>query len=152
MKIVRFPCVLGTALLALTACDNRPEPVTEKRAAEPVSATKTFETAGLDQAIATYRANPTEQNRAAVEKAFAELDMEIAELKQKAASQSGDEKIEAERKLADLQAYRDKQRANYTGEKAKAAAESAKDAVEDAAEDAGRAIEKTGEAIREAVE
>jgi hypothetical protein len=151
MRLIHFPCIFGVALLVMTSCDQRPEPVTEKTA-EPVSATKTFETATLDRAIEAYRATPTEQTKASVEKAFAELDGEIAELKQKAASQSGNQKIETEKKLADLQSYREKQRANYVGEKAEAAAESAGDTVEDAAKDVGRAIEKTGEAIREAVD
>jgi hypothetical protein len=152
MRLVYLFCVLGTTLLVSTGCDHRPKPVIQERAGERVSATKTFETTEVDQAITAYRANPTEQNKAMVEKAFAELDVEIAELKQKAASESGEARIETARKLADLQAYREKQRANYSGERAEAAAESAEHAMEGAAKDVGRAIEKTGEAIREAVD
>jgi hypothetical protein len=149
MRTILLAQVFGVVLLASTACDNtqKPAPTTE-----PVSATKTFETSGLDRAIDTYRAAPTETNRAAVEKAFAELDGEIAELKQKAASQSGEQRTEAERKLADLEAYREKQRANYAGERAEAAAEAAGNAVEGAAKEVGRAIENAGEAVRKAVD
>jgi hypothetical protein len=146
MKFIQFLFVLGIAVVALTACDNPPRSVAEKGAGEP--GTRTFETAGLDQAIAAYRADPTKQNRAAVDKAFAELDGEIAELKQKAASATGDEKVEIERKIADLESYRTKQHANYAGERAESAAESAKDAVKDAAKEVGGAIESAGEAIR----
>jgi phosphoenolpyruvate-protein kinase (PTS system EI component) len=157
MKLIHFPSVLAGTVLLFTSCERRSETVVETRVeepikAEPVSATTTFETAGLDRAIETYRTNPTEQNKAAVDKAFAELDAEIAELKQKAATSSGNEKIETERKLADLQAYRDKQRANYAGEKAEDAAASAGEAIKDATEEVGRAIEKTGDAIKKAVD
>jgi hypothetical protein len=152
MKWIELPFVLGTALVVLSACDNAPRPVAEKSAGGPVSGTRTFETAGLDQAIAAYRSQPTEQSRAAVDKAFAELDGEIAELKQKAASASGDQKVEIQRKLADLEAYRANQHANYAGERAESAAESAKDAVKDAAKEVGGAIESAGEAIRKVVD
>ena len=157
MKLIYFPSVLAGTVLLFTSCERKSETVVEARVeepikAEPVSATTTFETAGLDRAIEAYRTNPTEQNKAAVDKAFAELDTEIAELKQKAATSSGNEKIETERKLADLQAYRDKQRANYAGEKAEDAAASAGEAIKDATEEVGRAIEKTGDAIKKAVD
>ena len=157
MNLIHFCSVLAGTVLLFTSCERKSETVVEARVeepikAEPVSATSTFETAGLDRAVAAYRTNPTEQNKAAVDKAFAELDAEIAELKEKAATATGNEKAEVERKLADLQAYRDKQRVNYTGEKAEDAAASAGEAIRDAAEDVGRAIEKTGEAIKEAVD
>jgi hypothetical protein len=154
---IYFSSVLAGMVLLFTSCERRSETVAETRVeepikAEPASATSTFETAGLDRAIQAYRTNPTEQNKAAVDKAFAELDVEIAELKQKAVTSTGNEKTETERKLADLQAYRDKQRANYTGEKAKHAAASAGEAIKDATEDVGRAIEKTGQAIKDAID
>jgi hypothetical protein len=157
MKMNHFSSILVATILIFTSCERRSETVVETSVeepikAEPVSATATFETTSLDRAIETYRANPTEQNKAVVDKAFAELDGEIAELKQKAASSTGNEKIETERKLADLQAYRDKQRANYIGEKAEAAAASAAEALKDATEDVGRALEETGEAIKRAVD
>jgi uncharacterized lipoprotein YajG len=106
MKMNHFSSILVATILIFTSCERRSETVVETSVeepikAEPVSATATFETTSLDRAIETYRANPTEQNKAAVDKAFAELDGEIAELKQKAASSTGNEKIETERKLAD---------------------------------------------------
>ena len=157
MKMIHFPAVLAGTVLLFTSCEKKSETVVETKVeepvkAEPVSATSTFETAGLDRAIETYRTNPTEQNKAAVDKAFAELDLEIAELKEKAAISTGNEKSEAERKLADLQAYRNKQLANYIGEKARDAAASAGEAIKGATEDVGRTIKKAGEAIKEAVE
>jgi len=157
MKTIHSLAVLAGAVLLFTSCERKSEIVVKTKVeepvkAEPVRATSTFETAGLERAIEAYRTNPTEQNKAAVDKAFAELDGEIAELKQKAATATGDEKIETERKLADLQGYRDKQRANYVGEKAEDAATSAGEAIKDATENVGRAIEKTGEAIKEAVD
>ena len=157
MKMNHFFSILTGTILLCTSCERKSETVVETRdeepiKAEPVSATATFESTNLDRAIETYHANPTKQNEAAVDKAFAELDGEIAELKGKAASSTGNEKIETEKKLADLQAYRNKQRANYIGEKAKAAAASAGKVLKDATEDAGRALEKTGEAIKRAVD
>jgi hypothetical protein len=157
VKMIHFPSLLAGAVLLLASCERRSETVVKTRAeepikAEPANATKTFESATLDRAIEAYRANPTEQNKAVVDKAFADLDAEIAELKGKAVASSADEKIEAERKLTDLQVYREKQRVNYAGEKAEVAAESAGEAVKDAAKDVGRAIERTGEAIKESVD
>ena len=157
MKMNHFPSILAGTVLLFASCERRSETVQETKVAEPtkaepVSATTTFETTGLDRAIEAYRANPTEQNGAAVDKAFAELDIEIAELKQKGATATGNEKIDTDKKLSDLQAYRNKQRANYIGEKAKAAAASAGEAIKNATEDVGRAIEKTGEAIKKAVD
>ena len=156
MKMNHFPSILAGTVLLFTSCERRSETVQETKDAEPTKAepvsTTTFETTGLDRAIEAYRANPSEQNGAAVDKAFAELDIEIAELKQKGATATGNEKIETDKKLSDLQAYRNKQRANYIGEKAKAAAASAGEAIKNATEDVGRAIEKTGEAIKKAVD
>ena len=156
MKMIHFAAALAGGVLLFASCERKPETVVETRVeepvkTEPVSATSTFETASLDRAMEAYRTNPTELNKAAVDKSFAELDGEIAELKQKAATSSGNEKIEVERKIADLQTYRTKQRASYIGEKAQDAAASAGEAIKGASEDVGHAIKKAGEAIKEAV-
>ena len=157
MKLIYFSLVLAGTVFLFTSCERKSETVVEARVeepikAEPTSATTTSETTGLERAIEAYRANPTEQNGAGVDKALAELDLEIAELKQKGATATGNEKIETDKKLSDLQAYRNKQRAKYIGEKAKAAAASAGEAIKNATEDVGRAIEKTGEAVKKAVD
>ena len=157
MKMNHFLSLLAGTVLLFASCERRSDTVQETKAAEPIkaepaSATTTLETTGLERAIEAYRANPTEQNGAGVDKAFAELDLEIAELKQKGATATGNEKIETDKKLSDLQAYRNKQRAKYIGEKAKAAAASAGEAIKNATEDVGRAIEKTGEAVKKAVD
>lgn len=157
MKLIYFSFVLAGTVFLFTSCERKSETVVEARVeepikAEPTSATTTSETTGLERAIEAYRANPTEQNGAGVDKALAELDLEIAELKQKGATATGNEKIETDKKLSDLQAYRNKQRAKYIGEKAKAAAVSAGEAIKNATEDVGRAIEKTGEAVKKVVD
>jgi hypothetical protein len=157
VRKAHLPSVLAATVLLVTSCERRSETVVETRVeepikAEPASATTTFETASLHRAIEAYRANPSDENKVVVDKAFAELDGEIAELKQKAAASSGNEKVETERKVTDLQVYREKQRVNYAGEKAEGAVESAGEAMKDAAKDVGRAIERTGEAIKESVD
>jgi hypothetical protein len=157
MKMNHFLSLLAGTVLLFASCERRSETVQETKGAEPIKAeptntTTTLETTGLERAIEAYRANPNEQNGAGVDKAFAELDLEIAELKQKGATATGNEKIETDKKLSDLQAYRNKQRANYIGEKAKAAAASAGEAIKNATEDVSRAIEKTGEAVKKAVD
>jgi hypothetical protein len=113
MRTIYLPCIFGVALLVIVSCDQRPEPITEKTA-EPVSVTKTFETATLDRAMAAYRATPTEQTRASVDR-HSPI-MAKMELKQ---SGKPARKNRNREKLADLQAYREKPGANYAGEKPK---------------------------------
>lgn len=165
MRLIYLAAATGVALALLTACDREREVVTERREIEPtppatVSAEpvteererlRTFETSGVVNAINEFRAEPTAENKADVDKAFAELDKEIAELQRESATFTGDEKAEADRKLAELQTFRTEQTARYTGERAERGADAAGEALKDAARDAGRAIENTGEAIKKAV-
>ncbi len=128
---------------------------------DPVAKTKTFETARLGEAIDNYERTPSEQNKAAVSTAFAELDGEIAELETLVAKREGTDRAEPAAKLKDLQAYRTKESARFVVAQGKAAVTSpevknAADTVEDAAKRVGNSIEnaarKTGEAIKDTVQ
>ena len=77
-----FLSLLAGTVLLFASCERRSETVQETKGAEPIKAeptnmTTTLETTGLERAIEAYRANPNEQNGAGVDKAFAELDLEI---------------------------------------------------------------------------
>lgn len=176
---------VATALV-LTACDrtSTPTPSTETVPEEatpaiasspkPVAITKTFETSRLATAIDAYIREPTALHDSAVEKAFADIAVEIAELQERAAKTTGSDRDEAIAKAKNLTDYRDAETLRFAKAKAAVKGETqppvdtrsgaqkiedgAKDAantVEDAAKDAGNAVkdaaEKTGDAIKDAV-
>ena len=128
---------------------------------EPVARTKTFETSQLGAAIDAYGRTPTEEHRADVRKAFAELDGEIAELEALVAQRSGTSRDEAATKLRNLQTYRAAETARFTaaqagavaGVRAEGDARTGAEKVEDGAKRVGRTIEdaakRTGEAVKD---
>ena len=150
-----FPTLLTLTLAALTfaACDRQTKTVIieDRRTLEvapPVSRTKSFETARLGRAIDAYESAPSVANSADVSKAFAELDGEIAELVGYIAKHDGAERAEAERKLADLRAYRAKENARYTVAQTQAAPAAAVITNEPVRRDVDRVAEKTEDTAR----
>jgi len=130
----------------------------------PESKTKTLETARLGGAIDAYAQAPNAQNDAAVQKALAELDGEIAELKELVAKRSGESQAEAEAKLRNLQQYRTTETVRFAALQAKAGvtpsvppvdARSGGEKVEDTARKVGNTIEdaakKVGDTVKDAV-
>jgi len=69
---------------------------------EPVSRTKTLETGRLGSAIDEYERQPTAVHSAEVDKAFADLDGELAELREYIAKHDGEEQAKAAAKLANM--------------------------------------------------
>jgi hypothetical protein len=143
-----YSFILGSALaVCLSACEEKREArqVVEK----PTPALTNIETSRLGSAIDAYVASPTEAQAANVERAFSELDGEIAELDQRVAKSSGEDREEARTKSAQLHTYRDKEMARFTeaqlrvktgaekstaGTKLEAAADKVGDEVKEAAE------------------
>jgi len=160
-----------------------PEPITTQPAAvtaqpvappEPIAATKTFETSRLGRAIDTYVMEPTPLNDAAVEKAFADIAVEVAKLRERVEKTIGTDRDEALLKAQNLTDYRNAEGLRFEKAKATAtrelntpvdsrsAAQKIKDgtkdvvnSVEGAAKNTGNAIEhatkKTGEVINDTV-
>jgi hypothetical protein len=154
-----YPAIAASLVLSFAACEKRTVVVVEPSApqAEPVSKTRTFETAALKSAINSYEQAPSPARAADVRKAFAELDGEIAELEADVAKKTGQDRAEAAQKLANLTGYREAERARFakleattpadTGVDARSAAQKAEDAarktgtaVKDAAKDVGQAL------------
>src|SRR3954468_23995136 len=98
-----------TLLVAATlpACNNHGRSPTAEATPipEPVAKTNTLETRRLGSAIDTYEQSPDADRSAAVKKAVADLDGEIAELEARVAKTSGGEKEEAEMKRRNLSEY-----------------------------------------------
>ena len=131
--------------------------------AEPVAKTRTLETSRLGSAVDTFDREPSAANHAAVKKALAELDGEIAELEELVAKRTGSSREEAAVKLQNLQTYRAAEVTRFTVAQAKAPlttpgpvdARSGADKVEDTAKRVGNSIEdaaqKAGDVIKDAV-
>lgn len=161
---------LFTAIVAFavvfTGCDRKPTTVIVEPSTpipEPVAKTRTAETSRLGGAIDRYGKEPTAGNNAAVRKALADLDGEIAELDQRVATKSGAEREEAAVKLKNLQSYRAAETLRFTKAQAVAGVgatprtdgRTGAEKLEDSARKAGNAVEdaakKTGDAIKDAV-
>lgn len=136
------------AMTTLAACDQRHE---ERNKPVPQSHTATFETETLAREIDAYKTNPTAQQKAKVDRAFAELDGEIHELEARLQSTTGAERAETDRKLAGLKSYRNAQRARYAGDRAETLGEKASEGIKDAVRETREAIKETGDAVKDAV-
>jgi hypothetical protein len=147
MKYSTLLTLGGSLILFLSACEEKPQ-VVEK----PTAATTNFETARLGTAIDTYIATPSDAQAADVEKAFAEIDGEIAELDQRASSATGAERTEAQTKAGDLRAYRDKEKMRYTEAQARAKTNAAGEQAESAAQKVGEGVRDAADAVKTGVD
>ncbi len=165
MKHPLVPILAISSLLGLAACD-RQVVVVEKPSTpipEPVAQTKTLETSRLGETVDLFEREPTAGNSAAVKKALAELDGEIAELQEYVATHDGDKRVKAAGKLKNLESYRAAETLRFTAAQAKAPlsnrepvdTRSGAEKAEDSAKKVGNSIEdaarKTGDAIKDAV-
>lgn len=161
-------------LLSMTAC-QRKSPTDDAPAAPPTPSAKTttFETGRLGAAIDNYASSPTEQNRASVNLALAELDGEIAELEDSRLTLIGDRRAEVAAKADNLKSYRADESARFAkvqagsvfdatplpdsrsgAQKLEDTAVKVGDKVQEGAQKVGQSLEdaahKTGEAIDDA--
>jgi hypothetical protein len=160
--------------LAMTACQRKPAAEDAPAApATPSAKTTTFETGRLGAAIDNYASSPTEQNRASVNLALAELDSEIAELEDAKLTLIGDRRAEVAAKAENLQSYRGDESARFAkvqagavfdatpapdsrsgAQKLEDTAVKVGDKVQEGAQKVGQSLEdaahKTGEAIDDA--
>lgn len=137
----------------------------------PVARTETSETRTLQKQIDLYEQSPSVEQSARVDRAFAEIDGEIAELVEHVANKTGEDRAEAAAKLKNLRAYRDGEQSRYLiiqarssrdGESAatvsptpqrttESTAERIGDEIEDTAEKVGDGIKDAADSVREAV-
>lgn len=117
-KNIHLSLVLGSVLLAagcekntVTIATPSPTPVILEIA--PRTATNTLETKRLGLAIDQFVSAPSAVNSADVKKAFAEMDVEIAELESRVAQTTGQDRAEAQAKLTNMQTYRAAETARY---------------------------------------
>jgi len=144
---MKTPYVLLCALtVLLPACDRKP--VAEK----PVAATATLETTRLGESIDLYISHPTAEQAAIVDKSFAELDGEIAELDQRVTRTSGSERDEAQAKAADLKAYRAREQIRFTDAKALVQTQAAADKAKSAGQKIGEGAKDAADAVKEGVD
>ena len=115
MKIHVLTITVAAVLAA--GCNRQPRVIVEVAPSAPtplpVVRTVTFETRALGREIDTFEQTPSTVQRARVQKAFAEIDGEIAELVEHVAKKTGDARAEAARKLADLRAYREGEQVRF---------------------------------------
>lgn len=147
MKAICLPALTIATIVGLSACEKKPQ-VVEK----PVAETQNFETGKLGTTIDAYISSPTATNAAAVERAFADLDGEIAELDQRLAQNPGSDTAETQRKAGELRTYRDKEKLRYTEALARAKAAQARESAQGANESVKDAAEKVGEGVKDAAE
>lgn len=117
---------------------------------KPAPATSNVETTRLGSAIDAYISNPGAAQAATVDKAFAELDGEIAELNERLATDSGEDRSEAKSKADNLRVYRDKEHARYMGAQARVKTNAVKEEVKDFGDKVEAGARKAGDAVRDA--
>ena len=135
-----------------------PEP--SRVEADPVAKTKTFETARLGAAIDSFEKEPVDRNSAAVKKALAELDGEIAELQERVAKTSGAARDEAAVKARNLESYRSSENLRFTkaqaagalGGRPSADGRTGAEKVEDRARRVGQTVEDGAKRVGESLE
>ena len=103
------------ALLGSTGCKPQPTVLSpaEPTPSAPVARTETLETNVLQKEIDLYEQIPSVAQSARVDRAFAEIDGEIAELVELVATQTGDDRAEAAAKLKNLREYREGEQGRY---------------------------------------
>ncbi len=166
MKTPTLPLVTLFAALTLIACERKVVVVEVAPATpmpEPVARTKTLETSRLGAAVDAYVQRPTEESRAEVKKALADLDGEVAELEALVAKRTGSARDEAATKLRNLQSYRTGEVARFNAAQVTAPlgvrpagdGRTGAEKIEDGAKRVGNSIEdaakRTGDAIKDAV-
>jgi hypothetical protein len=135
---------LCTGIALFAACEKKPQ-VVEK----PTATLANLETARLGMAIDAYVVSPTDAQASNVDRAFAELDGEIAELDLRATKTSGADREEARSKSAQLHTYRDKEMARFTEARIRVKTQAEKSTAESKIESAA---DKIGDGVKEAVE
>ncbi len=159
--------VLTVITIATAGCERRTVvvEVSATPVPEPVTKTTTSETRRLGREIDLYERESTAENKAAVKKAFADLDGEIAELEGRVARTDGRDREEANAKLKNLSGYRSGEALRFSAAEAKAPftpAEpnvvddrSGETKVKDSAREVGGALKdaakNVGSAIKDAV-
>lgn len=145
-----LPLLLSAAAVSFffTACEEKTPQVSEK----PTASTTNIETTRLGTAIDSYISTPNATQSASVDEAFAELDGEIAELDQRVAAVSGDERTEAKSKADNLRSYRDKERVRYTEAQARAKAQDVKEGARNLGENVEEGAKRVGEEVKDAAE
>ena len=144
MKTTQFPwkTILAiAALAAVAACDRNPPP-----------GPQTFETEGVRAALASFKSNPSESNKQAVELALSKMDSEIKELEVRSGKVSGAEKAENDRKAAELREKSLAFRSDFTAAKAEATLKKAGQAATEAVKDAGEAVKSAAQSVGEKID
>lgn len=149
MKLIQtlIPTLAVAVVVLFSACEKKPEV-----SSAPPAPTSNFETSRLSAAIDAYATNPTAEHAAEVDKAFAELDGEIAELSQRVASTTGAEQKEAQTKSSNLKEFRNKEMMRYTEAQAKATTETIKEEAKDVGESLKEAGQDVGEGLKKAAD
>ena len=117
---------------------------------EPVP-TATAKTAVVEEKIRQFKADPSKANMNEVEKALADLNVEIKELEIREAKVGGAEKDEVTRKLTDLRAKYNAYGADFTAAKVQASANKATEATTQALQKAGEAVKEATESVRDSL-
>jgi hypothetical protein len=138
----RLPSVTFAAICfaAIVAC----------KPSEPVP-TATGKTAVVEEKIRQFKADPSKTNLNEVDKALADLNVEIKELEIQEAKAGGAKKDEITRKLSDLRAKYNACNGDFTAAKVQAGANKATEATAQALQKAGEAVKGATESVRDSL-
>lgn len=153
---------IGVACVLGAGCERKPTVVVEAPLPNPPAARRVsldnFDAHDLRKEINLFAERPTDVQAARVQKAFAEVDGEIAETMERAAKRSGEDRANANVKLADLRAFREAEHSRFNrvqastpviAEPRESVGERVGEKVDDAARGVGRALQDVGKAIQE---
>jgi hypothetical protein len=145
---------LSVATFGSTGCNREPSVIVVEAPPTPMPEprTKTLETRVLGTELDAFERNPSLMQRARVDKAFAELDGEIAELVGQVERKTGDERREAERKLADLHEYRNGEHVRYLRAQSTVRLEEKREAVVPPPSETGERVERGAEKLGEKID
>lgn len=148
--------VVALLLVFIASCERKAETTTAVPTVEaqpPVARTSTAETDELRDAIDRFIVAPTTEGAAEVQRSFAELDLEIAELQEDVVKEDDtQEKAEAEVKRRNLVQYRDAERKRFTEAQVTAGVPVLEPKKEDLGHEIKEELKDTGEKIKDTLE
>jgi len=144
MKRFLLPFLGLCSILLLFGCGNEDaKPIDEQLPEKDV-------TNQLQAAITAFGDEPTKTSAAEVDRAFAEFDMELSELKLKRNSTEGPDLAELETRIKQMEATRLSEKLRYTKLRADAGMKAVKEEAGQTAQTVKEQAQQTGETIKEA--
>ncbi|HEX8371367.1 MAG TPA: hypothetical protein VF585_01185 [Chthoniobacterales bacterium] len=111
-QLFTLPLLFAVGILTF-GCEKKADAPVIDITKTPAAPTETLETKKLGGFIDQYVTTPSAENAARVQRAFADLDGEIAELQERVTQTNGNDRAEAQAKLDNLLTYRNAETARF---------------------------------------